>query len=121
MTPSTRPEAPTIPMDSPNNKLASIATVRGCESIMTCSMKKKKSTNDTPFVLEQEVWNALKKWTLLICSKKKKTKTISYFWKMKYFLILEQCSSLGIQFNKNILSDQNCKNSCKLKYETKRD
>ena len=29
MTPSTSPAAPTIPMDSPNNKDASIATVKG--------------------------------------------------------------------------------------------
>lgn len=35
ITPSTRPAAPTEPMDSPNNKAASTATVRGCESIIT--------------------------------------------------------------------------------------
>jgi hypothetical protein len=119
MTPSTRPEAPTIPMDSPNNKLASIATVRGCESIMTCSMKKKNPQMTLLLFWSKKYEMHWRNELCLFAAKKKKT--ISYFWKMKYFLILEQCSSLGIQFNKNILSDQNCKNSCKLKYETKRD
>lgn len=39
MTPSTSPAAPTNPMDSPNNKAASIATVKGWESIITCILE----------------------------------------------------------------------------------
>lgn len=35
MTPRTRPAAPRKPIDSPKNKEASIATVKGCESIIT--------------------------------------------------------------------------------------
>lgn len=38
-TPSTSPAAPTNPMDSPNNKAASIATVKGWESIITCILE----------------------------------------------------------------------------------
>ena len=39
MTPSTSPVPPTNPMDSPNNKDASIATVKGWESIITCILE----------------------------------------------------------------------------------
>lgn len=37
-TPTMSPAAPTAPMDSPNNMAARIATVNGCESIITCDV-----------------------------------------------------------------------------------
>lgn len=48
MTPKTSPAAPTIPMDSPNNKAARTATVKGCESIMTCNNVMSKRNHKLP-------------------------------------------------------------------------
>lgn len=41
MMPRMSPAAPINPIDSPNNKEAKTATVRGCESIMTCNILSK--------------------------------------------------------------------------------